>query len=201
MKNTQSHQKVIGLDLDNTFGDFTDALRQFVAKSSKFTPEQTQAYLPEPNGYSMENWHWDKTVFSGFLGAFKMAERNGGLYSNMAAFDGATESIRHIRNRFDASIHVVTARSDLFAEETQSALKTWGIHDIVDKVTFTNTKHVYPADVFIDDAPSHLESFSERGIPAVAFHQLYNVESPAKARISTWRDSVQAIGTALGASM
>lgn len=183
----------LGLDLDNTFADFTGAMRDFVADAAGVTDEGVKSsMLPTPDGYSMENWNWRMTPFTGFLDAFYAAEETGDLYRTMRAHEGAVEAVRAIQDN-GFSVEVVTARKSKFEGETREAMDRWGLD--VEKIVFTDDKYAYPADIFIDDAPSHLEKFGVRNIPAIAYTNLYNAhlndaELGIYGRITHWNDAV-----------
>lgn len=189
-----SNKIVVGLDLDNTFADFSGAMRKFIAETAAITEADViNAIMPDPTGYSMENWIWCHTPFSGFQDAFVAAEETGKLYSSMEVFPGAVEALSEL-SALDYDVHVVTARRPAFEAETREALEIWGVPHM-DNLTFTNEKYNYPADIFIDDAPSHLSAFGERNIPSIAFTNAYNAnlndsEVGIYGRIHTWDDAV-----------
>lgn len=189
-----TNKTIIGLDLDNTFSDFSGAMRNFIAYTAGITEKDViDSIMPAPTGYSMENWSWEHTPFTGFLDAFMAAEETGNLYSTMEVFDGAPEAISQL-SLLDYDVHVVTARKPAFEDETRQALESWGVDNIA-KMVFTNEKYNYPADIFIDDAPSHLTAFGERNIPAIAFTNGYNAhfddsEMGLYGRIDNWSNAV-----------
>lgn len=193
--NTQTAN--LGIDLDNTFARFTDAMRAFVAESSGLTTEETARILPDPQTYDLDPWDWTKTAYTGFKDAFLAAEKNN-LYADMKAQPGAASAVRRLQEN-GYRITVITARKQAFADETRRALQTWGFTP--DEVVFSNDKHLFSRkmggsiDAFFDDAPSHLQKFTSNGIPAVAFHNTYNTDVDAAARIRSWSEAQDAVRT------
>lgn len=189
--------KTVGLDLDNTAAKFSVAMREFVSAHAGFTPAQTKKHLPEPTTYDLDPWNWKAAGFENFMDAFTTAENAGGLYANMEAHPGAAKAIRAIQDAGHRVV-VITARNSRWADETNSSLQRWGVTP--DEVIFSNDKHLYHTsnggdiEIFMDDSPSHLKKFADRGIDAIAFHNEYNVDSVATARIKHWKEAPALFG-------
>lgn len=186
--NTQT--MTLGIDLDNTVARFTCSMREFVARTSGITDaDEIARILPDPQTYDLDPWNWEETAYAGFMDAFRTAERAGGLYSGMKAHTGAANALRTIQDAGHRLV-VITARDAQWEGETTAALSRWGLS--VDKMIFSNDKHLHSTvlggdiDCFIDDSPGHLAKFDNHGIDTIAFHNTYNADSEATARIRRW---------------
>lgn len=177
--------KTLGLDLDNTFCDFTQGFRNHVATASMLTEDEAMLHLPEPTVYDFADWDWHQTAYKGLSEAFAAAEGVPGFYSGLRALEGAADAVGELRaDGYD--VIIVTSREQRWLEETVEAARNWGLH--YDGIVFAPVK--YPlstsVDIFIDDSPSHLADFWREGIDAIAFTTGYNIDSPALARVDCW---------------
>lgn len=170
----------VGLDIDNTSGDFTDGLRQHVLR---VTGRDPQLY-PDPEHYSLVDSNWFSSKEE-FLSHFQESERQG-IYRRMRAFDGLKKNVQRLIAD-GAEIHIVTARNQAWEADTRDWLRRTGIP--FHSITFTDSKEKLDhVDVYLDDADYQLEKLEKHGKKVVAFDQLYNRHLSHMPRVKHWDD-------------
>ena len=171
-------QITIGLDLDNTTGDFTDALRQDLAKKLGVDPST----LPEPGFYSYAQSGWYPSEEE-FRSSFQQAELEG-LYKRMAAYPDAVKSLQALAAA-GYRIKIITARNKSMEADTKEWLKQNRIpfHEIV----FSENKKEHHADVYVDDSPFNIHDLRKHNKTVITFSQKYNKDIPG-ARVAAWNE-------------
>lgn len=186
----------IGLDMDNTFVDFSAGFRQHVANVSRLKQEDALVIMPDPSVYNFAGWDWSYTAFSGLAEAFAHAEASAGFYELLEPFEGAVDALLTLATD-GAMITAVTARSEEFYAQTIACLRHHGAP--VETVLFSKTKfdlhrsHGGSIDLFFDDAPHVLSGFDVNMVPSVAFTTGYNGDSVSTHRVNEWSE-VPALG-------
>lgn len=174
----------VGLDLDNTTGDFTGGMRAYSASLEGMSRKEASKAYPEPDTYDFGNWYSKEE----FLERFHAAEEVG-LYRSMEAMPGARRVLQNLAAD-GVEIHVVTARPARWNADTLHWLKKNRIPYA--SVTHTEDKAALDLDVYIDDSDSQLAHLAERSKTTIAMHALYNQDAPATHRVRAW-DEVPAI--------
>lgn len=168
--------KTIGLDLDNTYADFTGALREFASIGRNLSQEEALELMPNPQEYNSDIWNLEGTEHESFYAAFKAAEKQG-LYSSMKPLPNAEKACGHLvadGYRFVA----VTSRPEQHRAETSQWLEQHA--PFVEALVHTDDKfelhRTYggSVDIFIDDAPKQIEQMAHKDVPLIVFSQLYN---------------------------
>jgi len=173
----------VGLDVDNTSGDFTDGFRTRCVASGNFTPKQIAEMFPEPIDYSFveSGWFKDKEAF---IAAFSKAE-NEGVYREMKIYPQAAKTLRKLVDSGKIEIHVVTARNPKWNADTRIWLRKHRIP--YTSLTFTDKKEETDMDVYLDDAGYQLTKLRDHGKKVIAFDQLYNRHiDPTIPRVKHW---------------
>lgn len=156
----------VGLDLDNTSGDFTDGLRQHVSKA---TGKPTGHYQ-EPEHYSLveSGWFKDKEEF---LSHFRAAEQ-AGMYRTIRPFARLQENLKTLIAE-GAEIHIVSARGAEWEADTKAWLAEHGVP--YHSLTFTNDKEkLTNIDVYLDDADYQVAKLNAHEKQVLVFDQAYN---------------------------
>ena len=180
----------VGIDLDNTTGDFTDGFRQFIKDSYKLSDEEVTSRLADPNDYEYDvaGWFPDRLEFRR---AFREAERNG-LYGKMELYHGVAEALQKLVADGKVEIHVVTARDKAWQAETLAWLKSKNLPIV--SSSHTEDKALTDMDIYIDDAPHQLENLRAAGKLVIAFNQLYNAHmDPSIPRVNSWAEIPAAV--------
>lgn len=169
---------LIALDLDNTIADFTGGFAAWLSRQPEF---RTRA-LPAHTVYDLVQSGWF-TTHEEFTHYFQAAEQDG-LYESLTLADGAVAAL-HSLLASGHTVKAVTARSDLFAEDTVSWLTRHGLP--VEEVIHTEAKETVPADLFIDDAPSQIvKLFGSRELLVPTMP--YNTHLAAECHFTDWAD-------------
>ncbi|MEV8220260.1 hypothetical protein AB0O65_10920 [Microbacterium sp. NPDC077391] len=170
---------LIALDLDNTVADFTGGFAQWL----KQQPEFKNRPLPHHSVYDLVESGWF-TSHEEFIHYFHAAEEDG-LYTSLSPYEGAVAVLREIASEHRHTFKAVTARREVFAEDTAEWLRRHGVP--VTKVVHTEAKEFETADLFIDDAPSQIgKLFGQRELLVPT--QLYNGHLAAGCHFAEWSD-------------
>jgi uncharacterized HAD superfamily protein len=173
----------LGLDLDNTSGDFTGGLRAEIAAQKGLTPEQALQLMPEPTHYSFVQSGWFNNLDE-FLTDFHAAEEQG-VYTKMKPFPGFAETVRKLVADREVEIHVVTARHNRWENET----RTWLKKHRIPFTTLTHTEdkeNIKNIDVYLDDSDKQITTLQANGKKVIAFENPYNAAIPAQYRVKSW---------------
>lgn len=178
-------QITIGLDLDNTTGDFTDALRQDLAKKLGIDPKT----LPEPDHYSYAASGWYNSEDE-FRSSFQQAELEG-LYKKMSVYPDAVKSLQSLAAA-GYRIKIITARSSAMEADTREWLKQHRIpyHELV----FSENKKEHHADVYVDDSPFNINDLRQNNKTVITFSQKYNKGIPG-ARVAAWSQLIKRLNS------
>jgi 5'-nucleotidase len=179
----------VGLDLDNTTGDFTDGFRQFIKQRYSLSDAEVATRLADPTNYEYDisGWFSDRTEFRN---AFHEAEADG-LYGKMELYKGALDALQKLVKDGRVEVHVVTARDKQWEPETLAWAKSKALPFA--SLTHTEDKAKTNMDIYIDDAPHQLQNLRAGGKQVIAFNQLYNTDlDPSLPRVNSW-DEVPAM--------
>lgn len=175
----------LGLDLDNTTGDFTAGLRAQLAKKYGYTPEQALAAFPDPSDYSFVKSGWFKSPEE--FAEVKDAAEAAGVYRNMTFYPEAIKTLRKLVKSGKVEVHVITAREQLWNADTLAWLKD---NIPYASLTHTDTKEATDMDVYLDDATYQLTNLHAHGKRVIAFDQIYNRSADLNAlpRVRNWAE-------------
>ena len=172
----------LGLDIDNTIGDFNKGMLTRIMLEKGYTVEQAEALYPTPTDYSFVVSGWFPNVNS-FKETFNNAEKNG-VYRTMDVYPEAAKIIRQLAASGDVEIHLVSARNKKWNDDTRAWLRA---HRIPFKsITFTDAKEETDMDIYLDDAGYQLAKLKEHGKKVIAFDQLYNRSLSDIPRVKHW---------------
>lgn len=167
----------IAVDLDNTSGEYTGALRKFAAKYAGISEADVDTKYPEVLDYAMQNngWHGMDTREEFF--AIHSNAVEDGMFSDMEAYENVSEVLWRAHDK-GHHIRIVTARF-LKPGDRYQVIKTTGEwldkNEIpVDDIAFTDQKTDIDADVYIDDSPSNIRNLRAAGKTVIIFDQKYN---------------------------
>lgn len=186
---------VIGLDVDNTTGDFNNAFRNFLLNSEGFkvSKEAWEAALPPLSTYDFhgsENaWFESK---EDFVESFTAAEQEG-LYLNLNIYDNASETIQELKN-YGFDIKVITARNAVFNKHTSEWFKKHlGKMPRIYNAG-KNKEKVENVDVYIEDSPEVIQRLIRNKKNVLVMDQPYNRDLPIREgkidRTIGWTDKM-----------
>lgn len=167
----------LGVDLDNTSGDYTNALRQSIAKILDIPEDQIMDKFPIVRDYAMGNngWH-EMDTMEKFFALHSQAVADG-MFTTLKAYEGVSDVLwrAHAKGHH---IRIITARflkpGDRY-NVGQTTFQWLDDNNIpVDDIAFTDQKTDIDADVYIDDSPSNIFKLRAAGKTVIIFHQEYN---------------------------
>ena len=170
----------IGLDLDNTTGDFTLQLQKDVAKALGIPESEWKDKFPDPRFYSYakSGWFADEDAFKL---SFHAAEKTG-LYKRMPVYRGANSAIRRLQAA-GFKVKLITARGEEMDADTRAWLKRNRIP--FNSLVFSKNKKEHPAHVYVDDSPDNINDLRANGKEVITYHQLYNKDISG-SRVRDW---------------
>lgn len=167
----------IAVDLDNTSGEYSGALRTFAARYAGIPEDQIDAHYPEVLDYAMQNngWHGMDTQAEFFAIHSKAVE--DGMFAELEAYEDVSDVLWRAHDK-GHHIRIVTARF-LKPGDRYQVIKTTGEwldkNNIpVDDMAFTDQKTDIDADVYIDDSPSNITKLRAAGKTVIIYDQPYN---------------------------
>jgi 5'(3')-deoxyribonucleotidase len=183
-KSLTSEKIKLGIDIDNTMGDFTRGFYEYMIKREGCTPKEALKYTLELPNYSFIKSGWFQSKEE-FLKNFMGAEEDG-VYKKMLAYPKAVETLRKLSAAKNVEVNFVTARDSKWNADTIQWLKDNGIS--YNSLIHTDNKETTDMDVYIDDANYQLEKLQAHGKKVIAFDQSYNGELADMPRAKSWDD-------------
>lgn len=190
-------QPMIGLDVDNTSGNFTHGLREWMAKGLSIPQEEWLSHFPEPDEYAMwtgkNAWYKDQ---KDFLTQFKQAELQG-IYKTMQVFDNVPTVLAELK-ALGFNIQVITARGAEFNDDTRYWMKE-SVIPARKILNPGNNKHeIKDVDVYLDDSPHVIQTLLAHQKNVVVHTQDYNKDNLPEhenlRRVDGWtEDMVESI--------
>lgn len=164
---------IIGVDLDNTSGDYTDALRQYVGEAEGIPVEERLTVFPEPSDYNFTTWPF---VSTDFLRYHSEAVAQG-IYGKMKVYDGCSQTLWKL-DEDGHHIRVITSRFTVWGQNNRVVASTGAWLDKVDlpyrDIMFVRDKGDVYADVYIEDNPSNIFALRALGRTVIVYDALYN---------------------------
>ena len=169
----RTHQRILGVDVDNVLADYTGGFRRVVAEGTGRDPGQ----LPDPSTWSAyEEWGLNPRTFNDW---HRRAVVDHRLFRTVEPIPGGAEAL-HRLSEDGVRIRIVTHRLYLSGTHAMAASDTveWlEEHDIPYwDLCFVARKGDVGCDAYIDDAPHNILHLRERGHRAIVFDWPYNRE-------------------------
>lgn len=172
--------KKICWDIDGVQADFVKDLRTYF----NFVQDIPYSQMPEPTTYQFANewgltvaqWH---TYYRDFVMARSLSNMNTteSIYEILKAMYHAKQlGYKNIICTVRGTEYTDTGFVTIAKKDTKDWLTGNCIIVHVDDILHTRDKAAVDADVFIDDAPHHLESIRLAGKRAICYSQSYNKE-------------------------
>lgn len=193
---------ILGLDIDGVSGDYTDGLRHFAARELGVP---THA-IGEQTHWSFVKSGWGLRDEDHFRQLHTQAVRDG-LFRMMAPMPGVSENlwrlsdegvyIKVITSRFVGNgSHAIAAADTVAWLDAPTGPMRGGARSArvpYRDLCFTPDKTKVGADVYVDDAPHHVEALRARtGALVICFDAPYNRHVPGP-RASTWDEAADMI--------
>ena len=193
LRNELGRQPVLGLDLDNTTGDFTVGLREYEATKLKLPKDEWLSHFPDPDEYSM--WMGENAWYpsqENFLERLRTAE-NEGIYLRLPVYPEASNTLHDLK-AYGFRLKAITARSEIFNVDTRA----WITEGKIPTKTILNPgndKHkIKNVDVYMDDSPHVINTLLENDKNVIAMKQSYNgsniPEHDNVRHVDQWGDGV-----------
>lgn len=174
----------IGLDLDQTTGDFVGSFREFLQKKYSLTYEEAMKKYPDPKNYSFYESGWFNNK-NEFLRDFHEAEESG-IYLRMEPMENAKKVLKRLP-KDEYEISIITARNSRWNDDS---LK-WLENHQIPFTNFVNSSIKYDVpeiDIYIDDSNSNYVNLSKHKKTTILYTASYNLDIPAELRANNWKD-------------
>lgn len=181
---------ILGLDLDGVTSDYTNGLRDFVARDRGMSTSE----IPDPVNYSFADCDWPFVDMDDYKETHNRAVQ-AGLFRYLQPMPGVAEAIKQLRHE-GVHVRVVTHRllnNGTYAVVVTDTIQWLDLHGVeIDSICFSGLKDSIGASAYVDDSPSNVVSIREAGTPVFVFDHLYNrhLEGP---RINNWAEGVKQI--------
>jgi 5'-nucleotidase len=186
---------VLGVDLDGVCADYEAAFRTSVARQLGRDPA---SLAPQTVLDAYSEWGLS---FEAFEQAHRRAVLEDRIFRHMRPVPGVAEALWRLSDA-GVWIRIITHRLIFNGAHEISAADTaaWlDEHRIPYRdLCFIGAKPDVGADVYVDDAPTHLLALRHAGKTAIVFDQPYNRSLPGP-RAHTWGDVVRQVEAVLAA--
>lgn len=167
----------VNLDLDGVVANYNDTFRRYAVEILGVPEGEEMKRFPDPIFYSFVKSGWFPNVEI-YKRVHEAAVRMG-MFRDMDVFDGAVIGINRIQQsgikiRVCTSRFVTPKQNLLVIKDTCEFLDRHAIP--VDDYIFTDNKNAIHSAISIDDSPSNIEAYHEKGLPVIVFAQKYNTE-------------------------
>ena len=174
---------VLGVDLDGTCADFYGGLRPIAAEWLGVSVET----LPVEVGWDFPEWGIGQAP-GGYEALHRFAVTQRDLFRNLTPLPGAPMALRRLSDA-DIRIRVITHRLFIkyFHQTAVRQTVEWlDSHDIPYwDLCFMGDKGAVGADLYIEDAPVHVEKLRRDGQQVIVFTNSTNRHLPGP-RADTW---------------
>ena len=174
---------VLGVDLDGTCADFYGGLRPIAAE---WLGVPVDALTPDV-GWDFPEWGIDRAP-GGYEALHRFAVTQRDLFRNLTPLAGAPMALRRLSDA-DIRIRVITHRLFIkyFHQTAVRQTVEWlDSHDIPYwDLCFMGDKGAVGADLYIEDAPVHVEKLRRDGQQVIVFTNSTNRHLPGP-RADTW---------------
>lgn len=169
----QKRKVIIGVDIDNTTGNYTEALRTSMVKKFNVPEDKIMEYFPVPKDYDFSDWKYVNNDFKN-LHSESVAD---GLYEHMEVYPDASDVLWKLNDE-EYHLRVITSRYVKHKQNykvTSSSAKWLDDKNIPYRdLMFVHEKTDVYVDVLIDDSPYNIEGFQAKGIPVIIYDTPYN---------------------------
>jgi 5'(3')-deoxyribonucleotidase len=176
---------VLGVDLDGTCADFYGGLRPIAAEWLG-VPLET---LTLDVGWDFPEWGIDKAP-GGYEALHRFAVTQRDLFRNLTPLPGAPMALRRLSDA-DIRIRVITHRLFIkyFHQAAVRQTVEWlDSHDIPYwDLCFMGDKGAVGADLYVEDAPVHIEKLRRDGQQVIVFSNTTNRHLPGP-RAESWAE-------------
>jgi 5'(3')-deoxyribonucleotidase len=180
---------VLGVDLDGTCADFYGGLRPIAAEWLGVGVDT----LPVEVSWDFPEWGIDKAP-GGYEDLHRFAVTQRDLFRNLQPMPGAPMALRRL-SKAGVRIRVITHRLFIkyFHQAAVRQTVEWlDSHDIPYwDLCFMGDKGAVGADLYVEDAPGHVERLRRDGLPVIVFTNSTNRGLPGP-RADSW-DEVYAM--------
>jgi 5'-nucleotidase len=176
---------IIGVDIDNTAGDYTGGFTDDIAVQLGVDDliAHAEAYGP-PVDYAMSNWPGFPAAFT----ALHTQAVQNGLYRTMKAYPGVSETLWKLSDE-GHHLRIITSRFVTNGQNSKVVRDTgiWLDDNNIPyrDIMFTSTKVDIFADVYIDDSPHNIEVLRAAGREVIIYDAPYNQGIPGR-RAYNW---------------
>lgn len=182
---------IFAVDLDGVCADYVTALKQSVAK----TLETDVGELTSKHGWNFTRWDFDKSGDE-FIRHHTRAVTQERIFRDLQEIGNVSDRLHQLADS-GIEIRIVTQRGrdvDGTEAEAEADTKQWIKERNLphESLHFVENKPDIFADVYIDDAPHHIEAFKKAGKDFLIFDQPYNqhIEGP---RVKDWDEVAEAV--------
>lgn len=179
----RTHDRVLGVDIDNVLADYTGGLRRVVAQDRAVPP----ATLPTPTRWNYDEWGLDEDSFHEF---HRKAVTEHRMFRDLDPIPGGARVLQRLSEQ-GVRIRIITHRlylsgtHEVVASDTVEWLEK---HDIPYwDLCMVAKKGDVGCDLYIDDAPHNVQALRDIGRKVIVFDWPYNrhLDGP---RATSWDD-------------
>jgi 5'(3')-deoxyribonucleotidase len=177
---------VLGVDLDGVVANFYSGLRPVAAEWLEVPVDS----LPAEVTYGLPEWGVDKAP-GGYEALHRFAVTQRELFRRLPPMPGAAPALRRL-SKEEVRIRIITHRLFIkyFHQEAVRQTIEWlDTHDIPYwDLCFMKDKAAVGAELYIEDAPSNVESLRADGHETIVFSNSTNLGMPGP-RANTWEEA------------
>lgn len=173
---------ILGVDLDGVCANYTQSLRMVVAFEKRVSMDSLTDDV---------DWNYTKWGIDG-REEFLELHRKGvdqGMFLSMNAMPGVSPVLWRLSDA-GAHIRVITHRLCFNGSHAQIAGDTIDWLDVQNipyrDICFMGNKPQAEADIYVEDAPHHIEALWAEGKEVIIFDQPYNKHLTAKGGMRAW---------------
>jgi 5'-nucleotidase len=179
----RTHDKVLGVDVDNVLANYTEGLRRIVSEELGVLP----ATLPDPSAWNYIEWGISDEEFNDVHRRAVVEHR---MFRDLEVMPGAAEVLQELSDQ-GVRIRIVTHRlylsgtHEVVAHDTVEWLEK---HDIPYwDLCMVAKKGDVGCDLYIDDAPHNIQALRDIGRKVIVYDWPYNRELEGP-RARSWED-------------
>lgn len=177
---------VLAVDLDGVCADFYGGLRTIAAEWTG----RDLAELPEVVSYTLPEWNL--TPFGGYEELHRFAVTQRQLFQKLQPMPGCPSGLRRL-SAAKIRIRIITHRLFIkhFHKEAIAQTVAWlDMHGIPYwDPCFMRDKVEVGANLYVEDAPAHVEAMRKAGLPTLVFTNSTNLEL-GPPRVDSWDEAV-----------
>lgn len=185
-KRTQRKDFIFAVDLDGCVVDYYKAIRPIAADWLN-VPEES---LTDDFSFGFPEWGLPSEGELGYRYLHRYAVKQKEIFKTAPPIEGAAYFLRKLSAE---GIHIRIATHRLYVGGTHEMVVNQTVHWLEEHgvpyldLCFLKDKTSVNADIYIDDSPHNLESFKQKKLEYIIYHNSTNKDSPGN-RAHSWEE-------------